>query len=214
MSIKRALIAAGFFVTGVAAGVLWSSLRAPTDDNVSSASGQNEQNVAKVREVFGEGAAKFVKQFEDLTIRIKKGPIDAQASPDGRFVIRLAGDNETIASELQFPDDTGPVNEVARHYAFSSGNRTYSCDFVRKIGDSSMPNVLFSITDADGRGLSYVDSDGDGRWDRFTDSTAESPRFYRRDGLCWKEKDVGKGAEEKEEEGKAAIKGEKTQVRY
>ena len=37
--------------------------------------------------------------------------------------------------------------------------------------------------------LLYVDSDADGRWDRFIDRTQEPHKIYESDGLYWKERE-------------------------
>ncbi len=145
--------------------------------------------MARMGEIYGEEAAEFVKQFEDMTVRIKQCPIDACASPDGRFVIRLFGSEETIASDLRSPDTGGTVKDLVRHYSFSCGGQTYSCDFGRNIDNTKMTNVLFHFTDAKGGELTYVDSDADGRWDGLSDHTREPPTFYERDGLRWKERE-------------------------
>ncbi|MDZ7620793.1 MAG: hypothetical protein U1E05_27640 [Patescibacteria group bacterium] len=162
------------------------------DSKHSSASGQCQQKLVDVMSAECEGVAEFVRQADEFTIRLKEGPLDAWAAPDGRFVIRLAGSEETIASELQVPDEDGGINEIVRHYSFSHGDRTYSCNFGRDIKGSGLPAVQFHITSTEGWELSYVDSDGDGRWDRFMDSTSGTPQFHRRDGLSWKELDVEK----------------------
>jgi hypothetical protein len=52
-----------------------------------------------------------------------------------------------------------------------------------------LTNVQFHFTDAKGNELCYVDDDGDGRWDRFTEyPKGSSPRSYYRDGLSWKQR--------------------------
>lgn len=181
------------FVFGLGLGVLWSPLeRSQTPDNRarSDVRLENEKFVARMREMYGEETAEFVKQFEDMTVRIKQYPIDAWASPDGRFVIRLFGSDETIASDLRYPDTGGTV-KLVRHYSFSSGAQTYSCDFIRNIDNAKMTRVHFGVTDGKGGDLTYMDSDADGRWDRLFDCTREPPTFYERDGLRWKERKNG-----------------------
>ena len=193
MTIARLAYAVVFFVSGLGVGMLWSPLggssQMPPDSRaVSDVQAENEEYVAQMREMYGEEAAEFVRQFEDMSIRIKEYPIDAWASPDGRFVIRVFGSDETIASDLRYPETGGTVKELVRHYSFSCGDQTYSCDFGRTIEDSKLIEVQFRLTDAKGGELVYEDSDADGRWDRFIDYTQESPISYHRDGLCWKER--------------------------
>jgi hypothetical protein len=139
--------------------------------------------------MYGEEVAVFVKQFEDMTIRTNTYPIKVCASPDGRFVISPFGIDETIASDLRSPDIGGTVTELVRHYSFSCGGQTYSCDFGRNIDNSKMTTVLFRFTDAKGGELTYLDSDADGRWDGLSDRTREPPIVYERDGLRWKERE-------------------------
>ena len=182
------------FISGLGVGVLWSPRGGSSQimrDNlaVSDVQSENEKYLEKIGEMCGKEAAEFVEQSKDMTIRIKKYPIDAWASPDGRFVIRLFGSNETIASELRYPGrKDAATDSLVRHYSFSCGGQTYSCDFGRSIDGSKITDVQFHFTDAKGGELSYVDSDADGRWDRFIDYAHEPPRFYYRDGLCWKER--------------------------
>ncbi len=194
MTIARLAYAAVFFVSGLGVGVLWSPLggssRMPPDRRaVSDVQSENEKYVAHMREMYGEETADFVRQFEEMTIRIEEYPIDACASPDGRFVIRLFGSDETIASELRYPAGPGGVTELNRHYSFSHGDLAYRCDFGRSIEDSKMTNVIFGVTDRKGDvKFSYVDNDADGLWDKFADHTQEPSKIYVRDGLCWKER--------------------------
>ena len=181
-----------FFISGLGVGALWSPFeerRVIESPNDASVQAENEELVAQAREMYGDETAEFVKQFEDMTIRIKKAPIDAWASLDGRFVIRLVGNGE-IASDLWYPGEAGvkAPKERVRQYSFSDGNRNWSCAFWRTINNPVVTTVEFCVTDAHGRGLSYVDSDADGQWDRLIDEAGEQPVFYERDGLCWKER--------------------------
>ncbi len=194
MTIARLACPLVFFASGLAVGVLWSPLgrssQAPPDSRaVSDARSENAKFLAKMKEIGGPAMAEFARQFEDMTIRIKKNPIDAWASPDGRFVIRLFGSDETIASDLRYPEMDGAVKELVRHYSFSAAGQTWSVDFGRAIKDPKTTNVVFGMTDAKGnQKFSYVDLDADGRWDRFTDYTQEPPKTYVMAGLCWKER--------------------------
>jgi len=182
-----------FFVSGLGVGVLWnpicSTLQMQSNSRaVSVVQSENQKFVAKMRETYGVEMAEFVKQFEDMTIHIKINPIDVWASPDNRFVIRLVGSDESIVSDLRYPDKGGAVKELVRHYSFSCDNQSFSCDFGRNIENpKKITEVQFHFTDNNGHELSYVDSDADGRWDKFIDYTQESPKFYKREGLCWKE---------------------------
>ena len=105
---------------------------------------------------------KFAEQAKDMTIRIKKYPIDAGASPDGRFIIRMFGNTDTMASELLYPGEDGASRELVRHYSFSCGDQTYSCDFGRSVEDGKMTSILFSCVVNGDTTVSYLDLDG--RW--------------------------------------------------
>lgn len=180
------------FALGLVVGALWNaqgrSSSVPRHGVVDSAArADGDECLSKVGETLGEGTARFVKQFEEMNTHIKQYPIDAWSSMDGRFVIRLFGKNETIASDLHHPDDVGPVKQLVRHYSFSCAGRSYSCDFGRSIVDAKTTEVQFHFSDDKGGELTYADSDGDGQWDRFIDHTHKPPVFYDRDGLCWKQ---------------------------
>lgn len=184
------------FILGL--GVSWSVFEFP--DIVSSraipgAELANRRYVARMKEMFGQETAEFVEQFEEMSIRINEYPVNACASPDGRFVIRLFGAEEAIASDLCYPDTEGNMNELVRHYSFSCNGMTYSCDLGRSAEDGKMTSVLFSVADAQGHYLSYLDSDADGRWDGFSDHTRKPPRVYPREGLTWKRHGEGATAE-------------------
>lgn len=185
-----------FFLSGLSTGV-WLTAHSGCSQmpekqgdargSRAAAETQFEKHLEKVGSEFGKEAGEFARQFKNLTIRIKKNPIDAAASPDGRFVIRMFGSNETIASDLRYPDKEGSGGELVRQYSFSSGGRTYLCDFARTTDGSRIIEVQFHIIDQKGGELVYVDSHGDGRWDRFTDYSRSPPKTYVRDGFCWKE---------------------------
>ncbi len=191
MNTARSMYPFVIFVTGLAVGVLWSPLERPrTFDGrtFSDVQSENRKFVAQTREMYGEDAAQFAKQFENMTIRIKKPPLDAYASPDGRFDIRLFGSDETIASDLYHPDSGSVVKLLNRHYSFSCDGQTYSCDFYRSASDSRMIRIVFNFSDGKGGELLYMDSNADGRWDLFADRSWEPSKVYERDGLCWKER--------------------------
>lgn len=179
------------FLSGLGLGALWSPPERPSAPDKRAPRRvrvEDREFVERIGELYGEETADFVKQFEDMTIRINEPPIDACASPDGRFVIRLFGSDETIASELWHPDRARSAKQLNRHYSFSAGERTYACDIIH-IDNGKVTDVLFSVTDASGAELVYVDRDGDGRWDSFTDSTRDPSVIYERDGLCWEERE-------------------------
>jgi hypothetical protein len=195
MSISRAFCAVVCLAAGLGVGVLWSPLPHPWRKPLTSRDLAEKKRAvggrklaAETLKAFGDDkeVGEFANQFKDLTIRIFQDPINAAASPDGRFVIRLFGEGDAIASDLRYPIN-GTV-QLVRNYHFSSGGHNYSVDLQRGAEDSKVTWISFSMTDNKGRGLTYVDSDGDGSWDRLTDETHESPTFYRRDGLCWKER--------------------------
>jgi hypothetical protein len=206
MTVARFVYPAVFFVSGLGVGVLWSPIERPhTPDRRALADEQAEieKLVAQAREAYGEEVAEFVRQCEDMTTRTKGYPINAWASPDGRFVVSLFENHEIIASELRNLS-IGPPKELVRQYSFSCNGRSWSCDFGRTIEDSKMTNVYFSFTDAKGGSLSYVDDDADGRWDRLIDETGERPAYYHRDGLCWKERAID-AAKESDAAGAASV---------
>ena len=191
--VRRTYVGASFFVFGLVVGVLWSPLGGSSGlpghtGSEAAFQSRDEELTATIKEIGGPGAVEFSKQFEEMTIRIKKSPIDAWASPDGRFVIRLFGSNETIASDLRYPEQGGEVKDVVRHYSFSSGDHTFSIDFARSIKDGKLTEVHYSLVEANGHELVYVDTDADGRWERFVDYTQKPPKSYERDGLCWRER--------------------------
>jgi hypothetical protein len=181
------------FLLGLGGGVLWSPLASsgPVSQDArgpSAIARENEKCVQQMGAMYGKEAARFAKQFEGLTIHIKEYPLDAAASPDGRFVIRLFGTDETIASELYYPvAGANGVNELVRDYSFSWRDRTYSCYFARSADNSAMNGISFSCTDGKGGELSYLDTDADGRWDTFVDRTNASTKVFVRQGLRWKQ---------------------------
>ena len=194
MTIARSVCLVVLFLTGLGVGVLWSPIERPhTPDGhaLSDMQSENRKFVTKMRETFGEETATFAEQFEDLTIRFKEYPVDVYAAPDGRFDIRLHGSDETIASDLLYPD-RGGVKTLVRHYVFSNGDGSCSCDFGRSIEDSKMSSVVFDVAFKGETKFFYLDTDGDCLWDRFTDLTQEPPRTYIREGLGWKWREVPK----------------------
>ena len=181
MTIARLLYSVALFVSGLGVGVLACTLathHAPSRRDSSDVQSENKKLVAQMKEEYGEETAEFVKQFEDMTIRIKESPINAWAAPDGRFVLRLFGSDDTIASDLWYPNKSVRPKEFVRHYSFSAGGRTWSCDFGRSGDNSKMTEVQFHFTDANGGTMTYVDSDADGRWDKMIDETVGHPMSY------------------------------------
>lgn len=211
MITARLALAGVLVLSGLGIGVLWSPLAGssrvpPNVHDVFAAKSEHEKYVAKMRQLYGVETGVFLKQFEDMNIHVNKYPVDAWASPDGRFVIRVFGNEQTIASDLYYPDRGGEVKDVVREYSFSSGGHTFTCSFARSIKDPKVTEVQFRRIDAKGRESVYVDFDADGRWDKFVDYTQDPPISYRRDGLCWKEtaryvKDIWKQSEPGEERG-------------
>jgi hypothetical protein len=191
MPIARSALAVVFFASGLAIGAWWcprgGSSRAPGSLAASEAKSKYESDVAQMPAMDAE-SAEFCAQFKDLTSRLTKDPLDARFSPDGRFVIRVRG--EAIASELRYPMHCPPLasrTDLVRCYSFTCGDKTYSCDFSRSIEDPiRITNVQFHVVYAKGGELSYVDSNGDGRWNKFIDYTEKTPKFYVRDGLSWR----------------------------
>jgi len=145
-----------FFGIGLSIGVLWSPIdwhKSAVSRSVSDvqpikhldAQSKNREFLEKILENADADTAKFVGQFKDMTIHIKKHPFDAWASPDGRFVIRLDGnDDETMASDLLYPDSAESHEVRNRHYSFSCGNKKYSCDFGYTIDGSRITDTSFS----------------------------------------------------------------------
>lgn len=185
--IARTVSAVLLFALGLGAGVLWSPIHRQTSIAADASNANFDNQVGDLTREFGEETAEFASQFKDLNIRIKRAPIDAAASPDGRFVIRLAGSDETIASDLLYPRGGNAPDALVRDYSFSCDGKTYSCAIERTLDGSKVEKIRFGVTDAKGGELSYIDTDADGRWDKMTDYTQQSPTFYRLDGLSWKE---------------------------
>jgi hypothetical protein len=189
MTITKFAFPLALFVAGLSIGALWSprgdSSQTPRENQTIS-DAQLDKRIAEWKKQIGEEVGEFVEQAKDMTIRVKKYPIDAGASPDGRFIIRVFGNAETMASDLLYPDERGTLKELVRHYSFSCGDQTFGCDFGRSVEDGKMTSILFSCQVKGETTVAYVDLDGDGRWDRFTDYTEMPSRTYEREGLCWK----------------------------
>jgi len=188
MTIVRLAFSVFVFLCGLGIGALWSPmerLQTPAGRVTADARAENARLVARAREMYGEEAAEFTKQFADMTIRIKKNPIDAWASPNGRFEIRLFGSDEITASDLLYPE-RGNQKSLVRDYFFSNGDKHYSCSFARSVEDAKMKSVLFDFAVKEETKFIYLDSDGDSLWDRFTDLTQEPPKTYVREGPGWK----------------------------
>ena len=190
------------FIVGLGAGAFCSPIASPSKtpenrpvmvDGSAVSDAKGEKSPSRVGKEFGEEAEKvFLRQFGDMTITIKKDPIDACASPDGRFTIRLFGSDETIASDLRYPDKEGAVKELVRHYSYSNGDARYFCDFGRSIENSKMTSIVFDVAVKERPKFVYVDSDGDGLWDRFTDFTQKPPKTYVREGTGWSWKEASR----------------------
>ena len=182
------------FALGLGVGVIWSPIsnsKSPSLENGSSDSLKlSKADLEDIKKMNCERAMEFAKQFEDLTIRTKEYPILAAASRDGRFDIKLFNTGDTIASELYYPDmKDRNLDELVRYYVFNWQDRQYTCNFARSKDNSKITRVTYCLTDGKGGELNYIDTDGDGRWDKFTDSTGKEPRFYVRKGLCWQLRD-------------------------
>ena len=176
------------FLGGLCVGMLWKPLNNNTAPNNLASNNKIDKLSAAARKEFGEETGRFVDQFKDLSIRIKQYPFNANASSDGRFVIRLGDRDDTIASELIYPGGNKIPDELVRHYSFSCNGKTFSCDFGRSLDGSTLTNVQFHFEDETGHELSYTDSNADGYWDRYTDISRPSPpKFYRTNGLSWEE---------------------------
>lgn len=182
-------------LVGLGVGILWSPLHWPQKASNRGLSKQQKEDRDLVSEMIkagGEETDRFVKQFADMKYLTNEYPLQACASPDGRFVIRLLNSDGEIASEiasdLEYPDSGGAVTELNRHYFFSSDGRTYSLDIGRRVEDSTPTNVLFTFSNDKGHTCVYLDKDADGRWDSFKNSDNNSVRIYEREGLCWKER--------------------------
>jgi hypothetical protein len=202
VTITRLTYSAVIFVTGLGVGAFWSPFGArpqlpanhqgTTGPHVAS-DAQVEELPSELRKRIDAEVEDFAGQFKDMNIRIEKYPLDAWASQDGRFVIHLLKSNEMIASELRQIGPRG-VTVMDRHYEYSCGDIAYHCDFARHIEGSNMYSVLFGVEFKGKTKVVYLDSDGDGLWDRITDFTQEHPKTYVREGSGWnwKEMDVGK----------------------
>jgi len=192
MKIARLAYISVIFLIGLGVGVVWSPiarLRAHDHRTPSSLQSEDKEYLAKVTELCGKEAGEFASQFEDLTIRIKKGPFYAWASKDGRFTISLHRTHEIIASELTYPGKGG--EGLVRYYSYcSKSGGEYNCSFERSVDDSNMKSILFDFSNKEKTRFVYLDSDGDGLWDRFTDSIHKPPTTYIREGLGWKWKEL------------------------
>ena len=204
MTVAKLAWPAVIFVSGLSVGALWTPLSAfwqipkegqDTQRSHAVSDAQFDKRIAEWTEQVGEEVGSFAEQAKDMTIRVKQYPIDAGASPDGRFIIRVFGTAETMASDLLYPGKSDTVTELVRHYSFSCGDQAYSCDFGRSVEDGKMTSILFSCVVNGETTVSYVDLDGDGRWDRFTDYTEMPPngysKTYVREGLCWERLKIG-----------------------
>jgi hypothetical protein len=215
VTITKFAFPVALFVAGLSVGALWSPLSGfwqipeegrDTQRSRAVSDAQLDKRIAEWREQLGEEVGRFAEQAKDMTIRIKKYPIDAGASPDGRFIIHVFGNAETMASDLLYPGKGDTLTELVRHYSFSCGDQTYSCDFGRSVEDGKMTSILFSCEVKGETTVTYLDLDGDGRWDRFTDYTETPPngysKTYEREGLCWKRLMIGDPKSENESDGK------------
>lgn len=144
-------------VVGLGVGIIWSPIHRPRKASNRGLSKQEKEDRELVSEMIkagGEETARFAKQFADMKCLINEYPLQACTSPDGRFVIRLLNSDGTIhseiASDLEYPDNGCAVNELNRHYFFSSGGRTYSLDIGRRVEDSPPTNVLFTFSNDKG----------------------------------------------------------------
>lgn len=112
MSVTRLACATVLFLSGLGVGAFWCPFRSSPQKvdsgAVSDPQPEREKFVAKMKEIYGEECGEFVRQFEDMTIRLNKYPIVVSASPDGRFVIRLFGSGELIASDLHAQKGEAP----------------------------------------------------------------------------------------------------------
>ena len=195
MKVSKPIGYAVALVLGLAIGMFWTpfacwsqiSNGGPGLSDLQSLSDvEFEERMDKVRQKWGQEAEEFVRQFRDMTVRIKQFPVDVEASRDGRFAIRLLGDDETMASDL-FEKGIDGRKELVRSYSFTCHGTQYSFIVARTFADSNVTLVSYRVNDVNGSRFSYGDTDGDGLWDRFADYTQKPAKHYRRDGLSWKE---------------------------
>lgn len=189
MKIGRVLSYVCIFFAGAILGVVWTGLamsRVQPDRATSGKDSTGQSPRQHMTQLYGEEMSQFASQFDEMTTHVQEYPFNASASPDGRFVIRLFGSEESMASDLRCPDGEGVGTELNRHYYFACGGRTYAVDFGRTEDDSRVTRVQFSCTDGTGSELSYADLDADGRWDVFIHGSDGAKRIYDRDGLSWK----------------------------
>jgi hypothetical protein len=147
-----------------------------------------------LRNTGGSATKVFAEQLGDLNMQIKQHPIYARVSKDGRFDISDLNNGDMIASDLFYPIGHGDEKERVRQYSFSCGDEACTCYIARNIEDSTIKSIMFDISRKNKKGKTtkyvYNDSNGDGLWDRFTDSTQSPTMTYVREsaGWSWKEK--------------------------
>lgn len=174
------------FLAGVGAGVLWSPIQR------GSSAGQVAETdfdrlAAEAEEQYGKEVGEFITQFKDLRPVMKREPFLIGASTDGRFVIRTLPNNQLVASELRYPMGKGDSGHLVRHYELKCEGKNWYCAFARSADGTKVLQIHYGVKDDLGHGLTYVDSDADGKWDRLIEETPQGSKFYRRDGMLWRE---------------------------
>lgn len=165
----------------------WISAQSQGRRDMSLLPDSESEQMSRMGDQFRQETEDFVRQFRDMTIRIRQFPVKVDASRDGRFAISLLESEETIASDLR-QIGLGGEDFLVRHYSFTCGHLHYSFDLGRRSKDSTMAHVFYHVEDMDkGLKYTYADDDADGVWDRFADYTLKPRKEYVRDGICWKE---------------------------
>ncbi|GAB6188001.1 hypothetical protein [Thermopirellula anaerolimosa] len=174
------------FLAGVGLGVLWSPMhRGSSKGEVAKT--DFSHLVAEAEEQYGKEVAEFVAQFKDLHIVMKREPFLIGASTDGRFVIRSLPNNDLVVSELRYPMGKGELDHVVRNYELLCQGKKWFCTFARSADGTKLLEIHYGFRDNLGHGLTYVDSDADGKWDRLIEETPQGFTFYRWDGMLWRE---------------------------
>lgn len=183
-------------VFGLLLGALWSPRSSSHASDAEQSLGQDpsssdeeyyEKAMSVIRKEFGEEAEEFARQFKGMDIQFTKFPVRVKASKDGTFVIRLMKEEHPIVSNLRQRDIDGS-EELVRYYFFPCGNSEYTCSFSKRVRDSKITLIHYSVDENNGPKYSYADRDGDGLWDQFTDYTHEPEIHYEREGLCWRKR--------------------------
>jgi hypothetical protein len=183
------LVAGVSFGAGMFCGRGGGKTQSATDSDIAAPNPEHGDALPDWRNTGDPATKAFAEQLSELNIQIKQDPIYARLSKDGRFDIYDLKNGGTIASDLFYPTGHGDEKERVRLYAISSGDEACTCYIARNIGDSEIKSITFDIDNRNKQGKTskyvYLDSNGDGLWDRFTDFTQSPVKTYVREGASW-----------------------------